>query len=372
MDDHELREPPSKSPSQNSLQGSTVALHMSTEKSVCYTKTPVCQAMKPLLFVCTVGGLVFTKNFAATGIKRHLSISQVYSFLLLIVFIANVVRYYMMFDGTETFGVDLFMKMTHCVWSLETLGHYVSSVIACLYYKRLPEYFIEWEKIRRDCALPLTSIKKYATVSATILSVLLCTNASFASYLILGTNVQDVYLAPWDRDFEYVFAVQIMNCIQHFYCTMAWFGPSVLMYIICKILAHEFKSIQRRIKALTQNQTVPSDDSLEKLRRHHQNLCNLVANADDMFSMQIAFSFAGSLVIACFLQYIIVYDDGPYSTTPLIVFIKAFWVLVCFTKVSLDCLSGTILNAAVSYRRSNGLNDVINECYLKLHKYIHK
>ena len=366
MDDMELRQN-STSTSPNSLQGNAVALKAPTDdKSICYTKTPVYQAMRALLYLCTAGGLVFTKKFAATGMKMRVNASQVYSFLLMMFLTTNVARCYTMIKGNETFGVLLFLKMTYCVWSLETLGHYVASLISCLYYKRLPEYFIEWEKIRPDCTLTLNEIKRYATISATILGILLVTNSIFTTYLVFWTNTLDSYLAPWDRGFGYVFVIQVINAIQQFYCTFVWFGPSVLMYIVCKILAHEFHAIQHRIRRITQEQTVPSEDTLERLRRHHQNLCNLVANADDIFSMQIAFSFAGSLVIACFLQYIIVYDDGPNSTKPLIVFIKAFWVAICFTKVSLDCVSGTILNSAVSNLRNVKTGEKIIQNDMKL------
>ena len=351
MDGIELRQN-STLPPHNSLQDSTVALNPPTDKSVCYTKTAVYQAMRAFLILCTTGGLIFTKNFAVAGIKRHLNASQIYSFLLLVFFTTNVARYCTMINGNETFGVFLFLKMAYCVWSLESLGHYVASVISCLYYKRLPEYFIEWEKIRPDCNLTLNAIKRYAYISSAILGFLLVTNAIFVAYLVFWTNNMDFYLAPWDRQFKYVFYIQIINVVQQFFCTFAWLGTSVLMHIICKILAHEFNAIQHRIRRITQEQTAPCEDTLERLRRHHQNLCNLVANADDIFSMQIAFSFAGSTMNACFLQYIIIYDDSPNSTTPLIVFIKVFWVGVCLSKVSLDCVSGTILNSAVSHFRN--------------------
>ena len=339
----------SNSPSQHTLEGSAVALQVISDKSVCYTELPVYKALKPLLDACTVGGLVFTKNFAVTGIKRHLNASQVYSLLLLTCFVTNVVRFFTVFDGKETFGVMLFLKMTHCVWFLETLGHYAASVISCLYYKRLPEYFVEWEKIRPDCALTLNAIKRQANICAAILGSFLFINSTLSTYLTFWTNVRDAYLAPWNREVKYVIVLQITNSIQSFYCSLSWFGPSALMFVICKILAYEFRAIQHRIKRLSQDRTDSCEDTLERLRRHHQNLCNLVANADDIFSMQIAISLSSSLAIACFLQYIIVYDDGPQSTEPLVVFTKGFWVCLCFTKVILDCVSGTSLNTAVRY-----------------------
>ena len=339
----------SNSPSQHTLEGSAVALQVTADKPACYTEMPVYKALESLLFTCTVGGLVFTRNFAATGIKRYLNASQVYSLLLLTCYAANVARFFTVFDNKETFGITLFLKMTHCVWLLETLGHYAASVIVCFNYKRLPEYFIEWEKIRPDCALTLNAIKRHANICAAILGSFLFINSILSTYLIFWSNVRDAYLAPWNREDKYVIVIQIINSIQTFYCSLSWFGPSALMFVICKILAYEFKAIQHRIKRLSQDQTDSCEDTLERLRRHHQYLCNLVANADDIFSMQNAISLSCSLVIACFLQYIIVYDDGPQSMEPLVVFTKGFWVCLCFNKVILDCVSGTSLNTAVRY-----------------------
>ena len=229
MDEIELREH-SASPPGNPLEGGTIALRVANRKTLCYTKMPVYQAMKPLLFTCAVGGLVFTTNFAATGIQRYLTASRVYSFLLLLFYITNVARYYTMFDDKESFGVMLFTKMTHCVWSPETLGHYVAGVTytmnICiyLYYERLSQYFVEWEKIQRVCTLSLDSIARYARLSATVLNVLLFINAAFATYLIFGTNVQDVYLTPWDREFESVVLIQTINAVQQFllHSFMVW------------------------------------------------------------------------------------------------------------------------------------------------------
>ena len=304
--------------------------------------------LKYLLFICTVGGLIFKKNFAASGIKRHLTPTHVYCGILL-VFNIDILRWLSMFDARDRFGTSLFIKISYCVWSLQCAGHFVASFIACESYHRLPEFFTEWENIRADLSRSMNSINKFAIVCTVILVIFVFANFAFSTYLIFGTTLQDVTLAPWNREYEYLVVIQAVNTVHCIYLSFAWIGSSVLMFIICKILAYEFKQINYRIKDLSRMEPPRHVERLEGLRRHHQNLCNLVANADDIFSMQIAISFTGSLVTACLMIYIIIYDDDPTSSGTLMIVIKGFWICVSLAKVIIDCVSGAILNDGVSY-----------------------
>ena len=328
-------------------------LPIATAKRICFTKMPVYQAQKSLFVTCSFGGLIFIKNASLTGIKRYLSITQVYSLLVFIFYIANVLRLFSMYDGNEAFGIDLFLRMSHCVWSVETVGHYVASVTACLSDTRLPGFFIEWEKIRGECSQNVNSITKLSYICTCILCLLILANSTFCAYTIFFTNVQDFNLTPWDRNFKYVIMIQVLNAIQQFYGSFAWFGLSMQMFIICKQLAYEFQAITHRIEILSRDHALQRGCTMEKLRRHHQNLCKLVSKADDVFSSQIALSLSGSVITSCLELYIIVYDDDPLSRRPLVIMIRAFWVLICFVKVIFDCISGTILHEAVSYYHSN-------------------
>ena len=335
-------------PLQNSVRTSSVVCTEPTEKSICITTMSVYQTLKYLLFVCTAGGLIFKKNFAVTGLKRHLFATHVYSCILL-VFHIETLRWFMVFNDRDKFGTFLFLKISYCVWSIECVGHYVASFIACECYHRLPEFFTEWEKIRGDFSQSTNYINRFTVVCAVILGTLVFANTVFITYLIFWTSFEDLILVPWNREYKYVVVIQTINMIHYMYLSFAWFGPSVLMFMICKTLACEFKEINNHIRELSRLERCMCVKRFEGLRRHHQNLCNLVANADDIFSMQIAISFTGSLVIACLLIYIIIYGDDPTYGGSMIVAIEGFWVCGALAKVIVDCVSGAILNDGVSY-----------------------
>ena len=155
-------------------------------------------------------------------------------------------------------------------------------------------------------------------------------------------------LTPWDENFEYVFVIRIINIILQFYLSTGWVASTIFMFTVCKILAYEFQQINCSVKKLPMAHPATLMTDFETIRQNHQKLCNLVANADDIFSMQIACSLSGSMLIACLMVYILIYDDTAYPDRDLIFIIEVFWTIVPFGKVVMDCVAGAILNGAVN------------------------
>ena len=336
----------SKPATRDSLQVNNITPGTSYENLKRHTTTSVSQALNALCISCLVGGLIFRKNFAVKGCKRYVHASHVYSFILILFFTTNVLRWLTMFDDNEAFGSILFIKISFCVWSLETLGHYIACFIANASYDRLPIFFIEWEKIKQNCDRRMNSIKRQTNVCTAILWILVVANSGFCAYLNFATNLQDGLLTPWDRECKYVIVIQLINLIQQSYLSFAWFATSVFMFLICKTLAFEFKEVTHDIENLTLGDISEGVDTLAGLRRQHQNLCNLVEKADRMLSMQVAISLSGSLVITCLVLYTLVFDD--HSNKSGTGMIKVFWVCAALAKVIIDCISGAILNDGVS------------------------
>ena len=78
------------------------------------------------------------------------------------------------------------------------------------------------------------------------------------------------------------------------------------------------------------------------------NQCNIVKNDDDIFSMQIAYSFTGSILVAWLMIYIVIYDGFTFERGALIFFMQCFWaVAAAIVKVAVDCVSGAIVDGTV-------------------------
>ena len=314
----------------------------------CYDETPVYCALRSLGISLYIGGLAFKKYYSKQGIKRHLTVSHFYSYIVLVFLTVNVLRWLTMFRGDESFGIHLFMKIIVCTWSVETLLQYMAFVRASEFYGRLPKFFVEWEKIRSSCRQCLNSISRLSNVCSAILWTVVSFNCGFTIYLVFYTDMQNMTLTPWGENFDYVFVIKIVNIILQFYLTMGWVASSTFMFTICKTLAYEFQQINCSVKKFSTADPSTLMTGFERIRQNHQKLCNLVANADNIFSPQIACSLSGSMLIACLMVYILIDDDTAYPDRDLVFIIEVFWTSVPFGKVVMDCVSGAILNAAVN------------------------
>ena len=313
-----------------------------------HDETPVYKALRSLHISLLLGGLMFRKDFLRTGIKRYLTASHVYSFVILIFISSNALRWLTMFNGDEQFGTVLFAKIIFCSYCLQTWAHYVSFFIASESYERLPEFFLEWENIRKDGSQSLTYISRLSNTCTAVLWIIVFCNVGANAYLTFFTPLQTVLLVPWDENFEYAFVIRIINTIHQVYISISWVASSAMMFIICKNLALEFNKISFNIKQLSSADHGKLATDFEVIRQHHQKLCNLVVNADDILSMQVACSLSGSLLLSCLTIYIILYRETTFESDILLSAMNLFWVLAPLGKVLTDCFSGTILNEAVS------------------------
>ena len=316
------------------------------KESQYYTDTALYKKMKSLLLFCTIGGLHFKKDFRVTGIKRHLYGSHVYSCLIVLFVMVNVLRWLNMFHGNEVFGYPSF-KTLQCIWGLESIGHVIACLMSCESFDRLPRFFVEWEMLQVNDSKILNSMKRITDVCTVGLWLFVCTSFGFTVYLQLFTEVLDITLTPWDKYSKYVVVIQIISLVHQFYVTIAWFAPTVLMFIICKALAYRFQDVTEEVRILSKEGILNNIETFEGLRLCHQNLCNLVRTADNIFSTQIAISLSGSTITACLLMYSIAYEDSSGTDQRLAIAIKSFWLSASLMKVIIDCVSGAILNDAV-------------------------
>ena len=227
------------------------------------------------------------KDFSKAGCLVHLTKSTVYGIIVIIFLSTNVIRWCMAVNGDDTFGVMLIYKLMNMTWGLETLGHCIGFFIASLSYKRLPEFLAEWDKLRLQCVNNATSLKKQTDICTAVTWLLAGLNIAFCIYLTFGTHVQDLMLYPLsiDDDPSTILAMKIINVVVQSYLILAWITPSALLFMVAKFLAWEFSHSTAKIRELRDK---CNTTCLERIRKHHQKLCNLVDHADDIFSMQIS------------------------------------------------------------------------------------
>ena len=317
-----------------------------TTISRCHEETPVYKALSSLRLSLLFGGLIFKKEFSKTGIKRHLTASRIYSFIVLIFLSFNTFRWLTMFQSNDKFGSSLFMKIALCVYCLQSVTHFMSFVIASETYDRLPDFFLDWEKLRTNGSPTLAYIAFLSNRCTAIVWTIVLGHVGVCTYLIYFTDLQNMQLAPWDEDFEYIFIVRLITIIHQFYLSTSWAASSALMFVICMALAREFQKVSFSIENPSSTKPTKSVADFEAIRQNHQKLCNLVVKADNLLSMQIACGLSGGMLVLCLLLFYVIYDDSVYGNDVALA-TKIFWITVYIGKVILDCVSGAVLNGAV-------------------------
>ena len=324
----------------------TVGDNPSTKRE-CYGNTTVFNALKPLMFTCCAAGLLFGVDFRRDGMKKYFTFSHFYSFVIMVFLAANLLGYLMVFVTSANFDLFLVLNLTMSIYHIECFAHFICFYVASCRYKRLPEFFIQWEKTQLVYSFPLTSIKHRAYICAAILWITIIIVIAGNSYIIFGTHLQSVILGPVAMDHPQIKLLKIVKIVVAIYLAVAWVAPSMFMFLVAKTLSQEFTRITRQIRDSDGDKI---KEILEPVRRHHQRLCKLVGHADEIFSMQIAVNFAGSFPVMCLFMYIIIYDEqsGPFRIVMILT--EIYWLVITFARILMDCISGAMLNVAVSRR----------------------
>ena len=311
-----------------------------------FTGTSLFKAMKPLLVSCFVAGLLSRKRLNKTGFRKYLTFTCIYSTLVLIILTAQGIRSLTMFERTDEFGSVLFFKLVYVAWTMEALGHFAGFYVATFIHDRLPKFFLEWEKFRKDCAGYPASITNLTKTCTAVVWILVIFFVGFNSYLAICTQTFTVLLTSFNLEQPYATVMVVLNMVAECYLNFAWMAQSALMFVFCKTLANGFHQIKQRINDQNLKGHITLNRDLELVRQHHNALCSLVGYADNLFSMQIAGSFAGSVLMTCMISYILMMGDSGTVLT----LTHALYLLTAVVKMVTDCISGAMVNEAVSHR----------------------
>ena len=268
----------------------------------------------------------------------------------------------MIFENVEKLDTVFFMKLTVSIYNAECCAHFLCFYVASCTYKRLPEFFLEWEKTQTEHSTPLTAIKRHAYICTAVLWVIMIISIAITAFLVLGTNMQDMMLVPLSPDHPHANIMKGVNLTVIAFQNIAWLAPSAFMFMVTNILSQEFNGLTSYIKELGYGDITKIKQTVEPIRRHHQRLCNIVGHADDIFSMQIAVTFSSSFLIACVFMYIMIYHEQPGVDPILLTLIETFWLVISLSRMSMDCVSGAMLNGAVStyyrymYRQTSSIS----------------
>ena len=137
---------------------------------------------KSIMLTFILMGNMEWRDSHKNGCWAYITRSSVYGGAVLIYLSANVIRWCLMFNNDDMFDIQLIFKLIVVTWGLETLCHVIGFFVASLSYKRLPEFLLEWNKLRGLCGQITTSLKKQTNICTGLIWMLTSLNTAFNSY----------------------------------------------------------------------------------------------------------------------------------------------------------------------------------------------
>ena len=196
----------------------------------CCMNTRVFNALRPLMRTCGAAGLLFRVDFSRNGIKKYFTLSHFYSVLVMIFLTTNSLRFLMIFGNNETLYTSFLLKLLSTIFNAECLAHFVCFYIASCSYKRLPEFFIQWENVQAQFSVSLTSIKRQAYICTAILWIFVIINTGSFAYLVWGTQKNYSVVLPLSSDHPHINIMKVVNLVVGTFQTVAWLLSGVPDY----------------------------------------------------------------------------------------------------------------------------------------------
>ena len=269
----------------------------------------------------------------------------IYSTLVFLLVSTFVIRH-----ASHDFGTCLMEWIIRSIWDIQSLGYFVifyaMSVKSCL-----PRLLDKWQTYRDTYAITPGSISRKSNVCASILWIFTSLNVVFDAY-----KTYDYYTTQTKTEesgrISYAVILGVLKILCDAYTFFAWTASSALVLLLCILLADEFESINKEIKHLIQDNREQFYKSIGDLRYRHWELCKVVQKVDDALAVHVGLSIFASLALSCLSLYLMIWDP-IVSGNPMDAALTGIWMLFCLTKMTMDCVSGILINTAVSFVEKN-------------------
>ena len=156
------------------------------------------QYAKPLMLTYCAAGLVFRVDFGRAGIRKCVTFSHFYSLVAMILLAFGFLYDPMIFRSDAKLDISFLIEIAMSVYNIESFAHFVGFYVAS--WKKLPEFFIQWEKVQSVYSSPLTSIKRQVYIATAVLWIVMIIFTVASAYFLFETPLQDLMLIPSKTD----------------------------------------------------------------------------------------------------------------------------------------------------------------------------
>ena len=246
-------------------------------------------------------------------------------------------------------GPMLFSMLGLWAWKLLCALNATSCLWASHSDTCLVKFFQTWRELELKGGMLLKSsmIRKNVIICSVLAWSLIALNMFLGGYAFLFTSLFDLALSPLPTNNNYATAiVKSLHVVGLFYHTVSWLMPFSLELLLSIILYQEFSQLARDFKDKI-NEDGEFVGDLESDRKRFLAISRVVAAVDNSLSLHRASSFTCNIAIICLTLYTMI-SYNYILRDPAVAAAHAFWLVASVALCGITCLSGVLINGAVS------------------------
>ena len=268
--------------------------------------------LKPLLYIARVEGLFYINTSKKKS--NWCTCEKIYSGTVAFLLTLNVARFLTAFNVNESLGVEFINKIILITWIWQV------AINAIVMHVKSPTFFQLFVRLERHldrCVMdsgyvreiPLKRLRIACYVFGGIIVMICLLNILWSTEVRNDPAYVYTFLPPLQpgsvphETAVIIFLVIIIPVT--FYLSPHYLVLFVIFSCICYIIWKEFVYFNKKLESVCGDGEFIGN--LEDYRICHNEICNLVDLADDVFSLYIANLFVCTIVIFCLSLYIVVY-----------------------------------------------------------------
>ena len=295
-------------------------------------------------------------------------IKTIHSCIVLILVWFNALKYFLEYDGSDSYGPRLFKKIWAHIFTLQMACGITSSVY--LRCKKMPEFFSMWYnyKLKYE-GVPTALMTRIVVIRVLVINLLLGSISIiwFSCIIIRSPEIyqnQEITMFAFVKKETPIWLVALGYCL-NIYQRLAWLQSVIFCICMTKNLREEFHHFTVELINVvdayklkpcgeienletTHHSSTPnnaSNNQLETYRQRYVDLCRLVSSFDDVISLYLLFTYLFSIPIIV----ILIYALWSFDTKNIFSFILSVGSLLVFLAIMVTVTaSSASLNTSVS------------------------
>jgi len=311
--------------------------------------TTLVDCLSPLLTSMKCFGLFFNRktcdNLTEGTARGRWNLSMVHSTVVAVLLWINVIRMFSVFTPQDVFGVDLFFKLITGMWML--LCAISQSTYFAFSYSGNLDCMLRGMKLGEEFA---KYSRKIALIYACLAWVVFIMSQLFTIYSVIFTTYMNFALTPITTHFHVssLLTLRILYLLFSVYLNASWIFPHAMSFMLARIFAEQYRQLGQAFEQTLNkcDERRLSDSDIETFREKHLDISVRLNQADGFLMFHNAGAFCCQLFNVILILYILLFFPSPQN--PVVLIMNIFWLLGCFSGLSLTAAGGIMVNCYVS------------------------